>query len=210
MSETETKKPSWASTGYEKAREINAAMDNRTEYFYLEDGKSATVRFLQDKPLCVFEHRVKVGDKHRTLTCLEGTGEACPLCEANIPKTFKGYYSIMQDGQVKQYKVGVTVLKTLDKFFGKYNTLKDRTYEISRVGGGLKTTYTFAPDDKAPFSDKEKDAKLIDFEKILAPKTRAQVQGIMTQVAPAEGGDDDGGSDAGTGGGEAAHDEVKF
>lgn len=209
MSE-EAKKPSWASTGYEKAREISAAMDNRTEYFYLEDGKSATVRFLQDKPLCVFEHRVKVGEKHRTLTCLEGTGEVCPLCEANIPKTFKGYYSIMQDGMVKQYKVGVTVLKTLDKFFGKYNTLKDRTYEISRVGGGLKTTYTFAPDDKAPFSEAEKAAKLIDFEKILAPKTRTQIQGIMSAVHTEPEGEEAGDEAGSAAGGEAADDKVKF
>ena len=184
-------KKSWYSTGFKKVREKKESKGGGGNFFSLKDGDEADVRFLDEEPVCIYEHFVRVGSSAMWFTCLDGTGEECPACEKGIAKRFSGSFSVIdrRDDKVKLYKAGIRVLKVLDKINTKKG-LTRRDVSISRTGGGTDTQYNFMPGDKAPMEGKDKKKEKLDLEMILKPRGRKKMLEFM-ESSKTEDDDDD-------------------
>jgi hypothetical protein len=125
-------------------------------YFALKEGEApATIRFLDDKPLTFYQHRVfdaglKQGQGgHRNLTCMR---QDCPLCKAGNKPRYVGAYRIIhidsteKNGTVapkeKIFLKGVNALAVLDKKNQK-KRLTSENMEVERIGDGFDTQYIF-------------------------------------------------------------------
>lgn len=129
------------------------------DYFSLAKDQSALVRFLDDRPLTFYQHRV--WDKSskngkggwRMLTCMRTN---CPLCIAGDKPRYVGAYRLVhidnkeKDGSGREvlkpkYKVfikGVNTLEILERK-NKKKPLSSENIEVERAGEGFDTKYIF-------------------------------------------------------------------
>ena len=168
----------WYSEGYDK-KKLKSGGGNYPDQLLLKDGQEAKIRFRSDKAFCFNQHYVK--SLNRYLTCL---GDKCPMCKKDIAKSFKGAYPVIdrRDGKMKILAVGIKMLRIIDKYMRKYETLKDRDYELSREGASTSTVYSLIPDEKKKTTDKEKEMKKPDMQKAFMPKTREQILEMFEEV----------------------------
>lgn len=147
---------------------VDAARKNKfLSYLSLDDGEHAVVRFMNAKPVTFYQHRAmdpKVG-KIRNLTCTRGE---CPLCKLGSKHraTYKGAFLVLHidnevDGKVKPelklFVRGVNDLSVIEaKNAGKKGPVTNRNLELTRVGEGTSTRYTFdeTDDNTIPAYDK--------------------------------------------------------
>lgn len=122
-----TEKKSWYDTGYdgierEKERIARSSGPNR---FWMKAGTTREIVFVDDEPLCLYEHNPKINGKWTNwFTCLKDTSDIIPCCDKLGEKTryYVGYYTIVDltehkdaKGNSYQYEVKLfpAKLKTL-------------------------------------------------------------------------------------------------
>jgi len=206
----------WMKRGYSAVKKQVTETNNRPKSggggfipaFWIKDGEDAEFRILTE-PICINVHRVmRPGKKMPDLfTCLEGTGQVCPLCEAGktYPRQWQSVYAVIdrrtekwedRNGKIHKYKnrvkiwrPGVRIAGLLEKKQDKYGDLRQFEMEISRTGEKFNTTYSFEVGDKKPLTSEEKKARdAFDVVKIIKPKTRAE---ILRSIGSIEEVDDD-------------------
>lgn len=175
------------SKGFDSADQQIAESGSYTLDFFLKDGETAVVRFLDDEPVNIKAHFFN----KRWYTCTRD--ETCPLCEKGIKATNQFVFNILdtreytgQDGKkrattVKLWRVGSKLLMILRKKVSKYGPVTGYMIEVSRMGSGQNTAWDIDPmletrDDEFSLG---KDQKLYEREAVLAPKTRAELIAVI-------------------------------
>lgn len=193
---------SWFSRGEEAAEQMREQMRSKfTPDFWLKDGESAKVIFLDDTSINIKFHTLKMGSRYKDYTCM---GRGCPLCRIK-PPSLRAVYRIIdtrvfrdKQGKVtsslqeKYYKVGVRLQPSIAKLLFK-KMLYKKVAEISRTGTGTATTYQIIPLGNIPEAKlkmlKEKGLlePSLDFEKDFAPLPIEDLR----EIASVHGIDDD-------------------
>jgi hypothetical protein len=212
----------WMQKGYAGVKKQVALNASRSKgfvpEFWVEDGGEARVRILTE-PILLYSHSVmrpgrKVPDQY---TCLENTGQVCPLCEAAGPNPKKPPYPrrwmavylvidrrtnewVDKDGktqkkknQLKLWRAGVKVANLLDKYTAKHGDLRQFELDISRVGTSTNTQYMIevVKDESEPLPAEDKKRRdEFDLMSIIKPKTRSELIARIGGTDGADGGDD--------------------
>ncbi len=202
----------WYSKGFEEA-EVQAAatQGNWTKEFFLKSGEEAQgVRILDDDSFNIRAHFVK---GKGWFTCIQGIGdENCPLCEeANTPKSPIGraqnqfVFNVFDPreytdrkgethkDQVKIWRVGITLLRVLNKKRNKYGPYPTWVMEISKMGSGQSTAWNIEVEKATKKFTLPEGEELYDLEEALAPKTRAELIAVLnnTPITASNDNDDD-------------------
>lgn len=186
--------------GYKPAEDASEAMKGKK--IFLKEGESKQIHFLDDEPVGVYEHNFY--KEKKTFTCLEGSGEACPMCEGGNNKKYTGYFPVIDSATNKVCMLGrgvkdVGALKLLNEsvkknlFNGKEGSgLKSCAFMMTRSGEGVNTVYNFMPlvgVITTPEMLARKDE--INFELKLAPKKRSEILGILSGIGSSSNSEDD-------------------
>jgi hypothetical protein len=210
------KNSGWMATGYESmkkhiAQQVAQKKSSYVPEFWLKDGEEAGIRILTE-PICIFSHRLmrpgrKVPDM---LTCLEGTGQLCPLCEAGqkaYPRQWQAVYAVIDrrkeewvdkqgtkhrhQNRVKLWRAGQRIAGLLEKKQSKFGDLRNYELEISRTGTAFNTMYSIEVGNKQPLTAAEKEARdKFDIIKVIQPKTRSELLALIGGVAEEESSED--------------------
>lgn len=147
----------------------------------IDDGERKIVHFLDEEPLGLYEHPVQeLGFKR--YTCLQGSGEDCPMCERGMKKGSAGYFRILDttDNRVKTFaRRGFKDLAAIEEL-NKDAPLTKTAYRISRTGKALNTIYVLSALQNTPTTEAmlaRKDE--LDIEKILSPKKRSEILSLL-------------------------------
>lgn len=155
----------------DEIRKKRESFDSYAEYFNIPPDGTALVRFLDDRPVTFYQHRVwdkslKNGQGGwRTLTCLRAE---CPLCRVADEKDkarYVGAYRLIhldnrEDGKVKPklkiFLKGINTLEVLERKNRK-KPLSSENIEVERIGTGFDTKYLFEfTGESKPVTDYEK------------------------------------------------------
>jgi len=191
-------KGGWMSNGFEPVKKHAEEIEQRKKSgggfalnFWLQEDESAEVRFMSGEPINIFEHNIRIDGKFAQRTCLQGTGEKCPLCERGDKKRFVGVFCVIDrrtnkwtskgDGkkhvevnQVKMWRCGHRILGMLEKFIAKRGKLTGYDIEVTRSGAGTDTIYNMIPGDWLKVAE-DKEKQPLDLLKILKPKSRVEL-----------------------------------
>jgi len=163
--------------------------------FYIKDGESKKIQFIENEPTCIYEHVTNIDGKWKSLTCLKGSGEECPLCENGESPRFVGKFTIIdyseanEKWRIKMYTQGIRVLKLLEQRAKKEKGLNGYIYEVTRTGNGVDTLYNFDTIKERALTEEEKKSA-IDFGEKSKPMSRKQVLTLLGQDVKAEPVDD--------------------
>lgn len=164
----------------------------KADWFKLEGGESATVRFLNEldpdatnyneergEALVTLFH-TKPSDWKKSSDCTkESTGQCYP-CEMKETNPMKGWAAKAKlsinvlvekkDGEPKveilQQKVSdSSIIPSLVAIANKYGTITNRNFEIKRVGAGKDTSYILLPEPEELTEDA--DVELYDLKEII-------------------------------------------
>ena len=149
-------------------------------YFRLKGGEDAPVRFLEqdDDINWCYMHEVPVQGRNwgKNVPCLdqEKEGLACPGCERDMDRRFKGFINLIWDTapvfkrdaqnkivkdstgdpvvtgtspQVAVWNSGIRLFEELDEINTNYKGLMSRKFRVKRKGEGLETKYVITPWD---------------------------------------------------------------
>jgi len=185
----------WFSKGYDSAQEQIASTASKfARDFFLKSGEEVKgVRILDDDSTNIRAHFVK---GYGWFTCTQD--EDCPLCMRaaqphstvgkaqnqfvfNVydPREFTTKVGDTVNGQVKIWRVGINLLRMLNKKRSKYGPYPYLILEISKLGTGRNTTWNVEVErDENPFTLPE-GQKLYDLEEILKPKTKEEIAAIL-------------------------------
>lgn len=160
---------------------LKKAMETGLE-IKMGDGDRKIVHFLDSEPLGVYEHTVKeLGFKR--FTCLQGSGEECPLCQREVKKGSAGYFRVLdtEDNKIKLFaRRGFKNLSAIEAQ-NVDDPLTKTAYRIVRTGKGKDdTVYTLTALQNTPTTEavlKRKDE--LDIEKILSPKKRSEILALL-------------------------------
>lgn len=153
------------------------AARNSVRDFWLRDGESATIQFLQDEPYCYDAHQVRDRKGNWTVVpCGLNTGKHCPLCNAGVKQTWKAAFKILDyrgswdadkkrfkhdDPVEKLWKVGSTIAQQLKQIVDKKGKpLTDLVLEVTRSGEGKDSSYNF----ETAFDDRDRKLRPIEWE----------------------------------------------
>lgn len=199
-----------------RAQQRSADAQNRTHRFWLKDGETKRFAFVDGDPYSIREHDFQINNRWgNTKTCLQGTGEACPYCEADNKPYFVSMFTVIdmseytgRDGKVykntiKLFPAKSEALKILLKLREKRGDLAGCMFDASRAGDkSPKVGNMFDFVKKVNLSDPKvykalgmnAAPKPIDYEAKLAPLSREAALawlGGNSAGADDEGGDDD-------------------
>ena len=205
---------SWMTRGYEGVKREVAQQALRTKFtpeFYIkeEDGE-VPFRILTD-PINIYVHEVKSRDRKwpDKYTCLEGTGEECPFCEAGAktyPRRYNAVYAVIdrrsnewrskKDGkvhkekdQVKLWRCSGKLAAIVEKRNAKVGDIKKYECSLTRTGSDTSTTYMVDVDDRKALSPEDiKKRDGFDYISIIRPKKRSE---ILALIGGAPAGEDD-------------------
>ena len=200
----------WFTKGFEEAEaQAAATQGNWTREFFLKSGEEANgVRILDEDSINIRAHFV---NGKGWFTCIQGVGdENCPLCEMagqkgslvgkaqnqfvfNVfdPKEFTDKKGEIHKDQVKIWRVGITLLRVLNKKRGKYGPYPTWVMEISKMGSGQSTAWNIEVEKSDKKFTLPEGQELYDLEEVLAPKTRAELIAAMNNVPVSSASDDD-------------------
>lgn len=175
--------------GSQAIRDKQEALDNRNNnnfnWFKLEPGQSATVRFLTPMHSILSYDSHYIPAKNTSFPCLR---DECPACEAGNRKSWRGMIGLFnhsaKENQTQVWGAGITVFSTLLKFDEKYakkGGLQGRTFEVRREGTGRSTVWHVMPDDAEPMTEEERDAarSLPDLELVVKVLDRVEIQKLL-------------------------------
>jgi len=182
--------------GFNSKRSQDTAAKLRKEKgitrFFLKEGESAKVVFVDETPFFCNVHQLKVGDSWRNFVTCTRDFAPCPVCNDGHKATYVAHLTCidtrefdLKDGKkVKNRKVlypakGSTILK-LEDLKKKYGGLKGLAFNIKR----------YTKDDPNCGSDLEKLGKVdlsklgkdatvpYDYMKVLAPPTEEELAAV--------------------------------
>ena len=194
---------SWASKGFDEAEaQVAANQQNFTRDFFFKTGEDVNFRMLDDEPINIRDHFVM---GKGWFTCIQGIDdEVCPLCEAGNKATNHFVFNVFDpreytkkngdkvtEGQIKLWRVGITLLRMLNKKRSLYGPLTSLQFEISKMGQGQSTAYNIeaVAAKKAPKIPEGQEP--YDLMEVLAPKSRKELLAIINNSAPAAASLDD-------------------
>jgi len=174
----------WAAVANKKTQNEEAMSNDGLQNFYLFDGESAVVQFLDEEPYCFDAHQIKTAKgKWVTKTCQLTTQKYCLMCEAGSKQTWRAAFRVLDyrgkwDKDKKKFvggdpieklwvcsnTVALQIKSQIDK---RGKALTELVFEITRSGAGAKdTSYNFAP---AFDEETEKKMLPIDWESSSEP-----------------------------------------
>lgn len=173
--------------GFEGVRKASADVESKRGsggpgalYFRLAGGETAKVRFLEqdDDIMWCYMHEVPVENRSwgKNVPCLDQDKEglACPGCERDMDRRFKGFINLIWDNapvfkrddsgkmvkdstgdpvviatkpQVAVWNSGIRLFEELDEINTNYRGLMSRQFNVKRKGTGLDTKYHISPAD---------------------------------------------------------------
>lgn len=143
--------------------------------FFLKDGEEdVEMIFLTDEPILYYEHMINDGGKWVNITC---SGEIdCPYCSQGKKPQYRGAFLVVdrrefevdernEQGEktgktikvkdrIKIFSRGSQDLAKLLRLYNKYG-LQGKTYYVTKIGSGNKTTYEFDRGEGEALSDKQ-------------------------------------------------------
>lgn len=171
---------------HRRAEEIDRP---RTSFFSLKDGQTARIQFMDEEPVCVYQHTLQVpidGEKRwRSYTCLNGSGESCPFCAIGDTPRFVGMFNIIDHGEtdvekkVKLFTQGIRVLKQLEAKSKKPRGLTGYIYDVTRAGKSTDTTYNFDTHAEQEISADMK-ARAIDLVAFAKPISATKAKEVLS------------------------------
>lgn len=170
---------------------------NGIREFWLRDGESAMIQFLDDAPLCIDGHNILNGEgKWAFEPCQLLAQRHCLMCRDKIKKGWKAYFKIIDyrgtwdkgteeflyDKEDERYwSVGSTVAEQLEGIItAKGRKLSTMVFIVRRTGEKKNTSYNFEMaldrDDRVirPITDWEDEYDPLT--KIIVPKTDAELE----------------------------------
>lgn len=178
-SEAPRKSQGWGAVAKRQAEvsERKDAAGSAVRDFWLKNGESAVIQFLQDEPYCFDAHQVKdKNGKWSIVPCQLNTKKHCVLCTEGVKQTWRAAFKIIDyrgswdsekkrfknDTQVEKiWKVGATVAQQLKQIVDKKGKeLSEMVFEITRSGEGKDSSYNF----EIAFDDDDRKMKPIDWE----------------------------------------------
>ncbi len=157
--------------------EAKERADGAIKDFWLADGESAVIQFLQPEPYCYDAHSIKdKKGKFMTVPCGLTTSRHCTLCSEGVKTTWKAAFMVLDfrgtwdtdkkrfkhDVQVpKIWKVGTTIAQQLKQQVDKRGKdLDELVFEVTRSGAGKDATYNF----EIAFDSDDKKIKPVVFD----------------------------------------------
>jgi hypothetical protein len=231
-------------TGFQGVRNVSAEITARKQSFvqrnYLHfrlknDGDSAVVRFLEQgdgihwcrAAQLLPKQGMQYGDWEPILD-QEQNGTSCPLVEAGLKVSFRGYINLIwrdapvykkgEDGKlVKPYQQigqkdqlglwagGITLFDELDGKDATYRGLCSRDFRVTRRGSGMNTRYSIEPadPDAGPQPMTPADVELLQQKPDLKPFVTPKSYEDLLIIAR-------GGTPAGQGGGQTVQQAQEF
>jgi hypothetical protein len=189
------------SRGYDafkqKEQEVEERQKNWTHRFWLKPETEAKIIFLDDDPIIIEEHNLKLNGRWTNwFTCRRIIGEPCILCDEvkDTPYTV-GFYTILD---LTEYttKKGDKIKNTIKLFAPKFKALQ-LIKRQSQKRGGLElcvfdvfrsSSDAFNVGDSFEFEEKtdwetikklNPDAAVLNYAEILAPKSNAELKKIL-------------------------------
>lgn len=173
----------WYTRSAVEARKARKKMgSNFLPEFWMKDGESAKVIYLDKDPVYLYQHQFNVRGKVKTYTCI---GKGCPLCMIKDPR-YVAVYRIIDTRKYKDkqgkvisnkeryHVVGSRLQPTLERI-EKNHQLFRRVVELTRTGASTDTTYTAIPIGKPKI---EIASPKLDTLKDYAPKSRDELEMI--------------------------------
>lgn len=148
---------------------------------YLKDKETLVGRYLDIEPQPAFIHWF---DKEHEFICPDPGG--CPLCRLTQSKAvMRGFYPFLvrnfrNEGkdQVCRIDFTATWVNLLAKRHAKYD-FTNKDVEITRIGTGKATAYTFDPGEEKALTKEEKKLELPDWGLYLAPATELEINKFL-------------------------------
>lgn len=142
--------------------------------FFLKDGEEdVEVIFLTEEPILYYEHMINDGGKWINVTCI---GDDCTYCAQGKKPQYRGAFLVVdrrefevdernEQGEktgktikvkdrIKIFSRGSQDLAKLLRLYNKYG-LQGKTYYVTKIGSGNKTTYEFDRGEGEALSDKQ-------------------------------------------------------
>ena len=194
----------WYSKGFDAAEEqVAANQGNWTREFFLKSGEEASgVRILDDESTNIRDHFVKGKGWY---TCIQGVGEEnCPLCESGNKATNHFVFNVFDPreytdkkgethkDQVKIWRVGITLLRVLDKKRHRYGPYPTWIMEISKMGSGQSTAWNIEVETTEEKFSLPDGQEKYDLTEVLAPKTRDEIIKSLNSTPTSSSDSDDG------------------
>jgi hypothetical protein len=200
----------WFSKGFDDAEaQVAATKGNWTKDFFLKSGEDAKgVRILDDDSTNIRAHFLM---GKGWFTCIQGIDdEDCPLCEAasrpkspvgkaqnqfvfNVfdPREYKDKKGEVHKDQVKIWRVGITLLRILNKKRNRFGPYTNLVLEISKMGSGQSTAWDIEVDVAEEELELPEGQELYDLEEVLAPKTRKELLAVLNNTSSSADDEDD-------------------
>lgn len=180
----------WYQKGYDKAEEqVAATTKDYTREFFLKGGDSAKINILDEESFNIRDHFV---NGKGFFTCIQGIGDDnCPLCESGIKATNHFVFNVLDHreyvdkkgnshkDQVKIWRVGITLLRVLEKKRSKHGAYPSLDIEVSKMGQGQSVAYDIEVEKRAKKVTLPEGAELYDLEQVLAPKSRKELLAML-------------------------------
>ena len=180
----------WFTTGFES---LPSGSGNFAESLRIETGETRRVRFFEAEPFNVRRHYIMRQEGQRYFTCLEGTGEYCPLCAIVNNAAFSSFFSVIdydeaeKDNVVKQLRFGVRAargLMAIPAIIAATITSCDMSITCVKRDEG---TYNFIPlTDRKEIPAEFQDCEPLDHKKILVPQTRQHLLDVVLGLTATE------------------------
>jgi|WetSurMetagenome_2_1015567.scaffolds.fasta_scaffold86832_5 hypothetical protein len=205
----------WFTKGFEDAEAQVAASGSGsfTKEFFLKSGDAAKgIRIVDEDSINIRAHFVKGKGWY---TCIQGVNdEECPLCAlAKDPKSGIGkaqnqfVFNVFDPreytdrkgethkDQIKIWRVGITLLRVLNKKRAKYGPYPTWIMEISKMGSGQSTAWDIEVEKAEGEFVAPEGQETYDLEAVLAPKSRAELLKALNASGSSIPSDDDGDDD---------------
>ena len=194
---------SWYSKGYDDAEaQTSANSSGWVRDFFLKNGEEANgVRILDEDSFNIRAHFVK---GKGWFTCINGIDDdGCPLCEAGNKSQNQFVFNVIDPreytspkgetyvDQVKLWRVGITLLRLLNKRRNTYGPYPFLEIDVSKMGAGAWDIVAKKVDKEYKLKD---DQETHNLEEVLAPKTRKELVAILNNSeveTPTTSSDDD-------------------
>ena len=189
------------SRGYDaftkKEQDAEERNKNWVHRFWLKEGTEAKIIFLDDDPIIIEEHQMKLNGRWTNwFTCRRVLGEPCIICDElkDTPSTV-GFYTIL-DLTKYTNKKGEVIQNTVKLFTPKFKALQLIKRQSQKRGGLELCVYdvfrssadafnvgdSFEFETKTTWEDIKKlnpDAAVLNYAEILAPKSNAELKKIF-------------------------------
>ena len=181
-----------------EVEERKEAAENSVREFWLKDGESAQIQFLQDEPYCYDAHSTKDSKGNwKVVPCQLNTGKHCVMCSSGMKQVWRAAFMVLDfrgtwnkekskfnhdKPMLKIWKVNATIAQQLKQIIDKKGkNLTEMVLEVSRSGGGKSTSYNF----EMAFDDEDRRIKPVSYtedypsaEELCQPPTTDEIDAL--------------------------------